>query len=287
MSPFILIRGGGDLASGVALRLHRSGFQVIITELAQPLAVRRSVSFAEAVYADHVTIEGVVGRLVSVDQLLSESHVGEIPVIVDPQAKLLSDPRFSEAESAKNGRILVAVDARLIKQPPEHLPAEVEMLIGLGPGFEAGLNCDAVIETRRSHTLGRVFWKGTSQPDSRLPEGDPLRVLRAPFNGILEAKAEIGDQVEAGQLLAEIHPSAHREPDKGTWPARIVAPFPGILRGLIKPGLFVHAGLKIGDVDPHKDFTACQLVSDKALSIGGGVLEAILSRPELRKKMWV
>jgi xanthine dehydrogenase accessory factor len=261
MAAYILIRGGGDLASGVALRLYRAGLQVVISELAQPLAVRRSVSFAEAVYDGAWTVEGVTGRLVKGEQVPAALEAGEIPVLVDPEASILS--RFD---------FFVVIDARLTKLPPKPLPVPVPLHIGLGPGFRAGENCQAVIETRRSHTLGRVFWEGVTQADSGQPEGDPRRVLRAPVAGVVVAHARIGEHVEAGQLIAGIQPEA------GIGETEICSPFAGVLRGLIHPGLHVTAGLKIGDVDPRDDPSMCQLVSDKALAIGGGVLEALLAR---------
>lgn len=260
-AAYILIRGGGDLASGVALRLYRVGLQVVISELAQPLAVRRSVSFAEAVYEGAWTVEGVRGRLVKREQVPAALEAGEIPVLVDPQASILSQFDF-----------FAVIDGRMTKLPPDPLPVSVPLHIGLGPGFRAGENCQAAIETRRSHTLGRVFWEGATQPDSGQPEGDPRRVLRAPAAGVVVAHARIGEHVEAGQLVAGIQPSA------GGQPAEVRSPFAGVLRGLIHPGLHVTAGLKIGDVDPRDDPSMCQLVSDKALAIGGGVLEALLAR---------
>jgi xanthine dehydrogenase accessory factor len=146
------------------------------------------------------------------------------------------------------------------------------------------VNCDAVVETRRSHTLGRVYWNGTSQPDSGKPEGDPRRVLRAPAEGLLTAKAKIGDHIEEGQVVAVVSeqcavPGDHAE-------RAVVSTLKGVLRGLIRGGIDVTKGLKIGDVDPRDDESACYLVSDKALSIGGAVLEAILTREDIRKKLW-
>jgi xanthine dehydrogenase accessory factor len=264
-NPLILLRGGGDLASGVALRLHRAGLKIVITELAQPLAVRRMVSFAEAVYEGQQTVEGLTGRLVKPEQVSATLEAGEIPVLVDPNADILLSSFL----------FLTVIDARLIKQTPTPLPTSVPLHIGLGPGFQAGLNCQAVIETRRSHTLGRVYWNGTTQPDSGQPEGDPRRVLRAPSDGILFAKAKIGEHVEEGQVIAAVN---DRHP--------VITPLTGMLRGLIRAGLAVTKGLKIGDVDPRDDPSACSLVSDKALSIGGAVLEAILSREEIRGKLF-
>jgi len=259
MASNILIRGGGDLASGVAIRLHRAGYQVVINELQQPLAVRRSVSFAEAVYEGVWMVENVTGRLVEKEQAQAVLFAGEIPVLIDPEASTLTMLDFS-----------AVIDGRLTKQPPQPLPVSVPLHIGLGPGFLAGENCHAVIETRRSHTLGRVIWRGAPQLDSGLPEGDPRRVLRAPVTGIITAYARIGDHVEEGHVIASI------KPDQDPQETQIRSPFAGVLRGLIHPGLRVPAGLKIGDVDPRDDPMMCRLVSDKALAIAGGVLEAFL-----------
>ena len=261
----VLIRGGGDLATGVALRLYRAGIRPVIAELAQPLAVRRTVSFAEAVYAGQHMVEGVISRLVKRDQLQDSLDADEIPVLIDPEAEILSTLHFP-----------IVVDARLLKQAPPPLPLSIPLHIGLGPGFHAGENCHAVIETRRSHTLGRVYWNGTTQPDSGEPEGDRRRVLRAPGDGLLMSKVKIGEHVEEGQEIAMIL--------EQQW--KVISPLTGILRGLIHDGLHVTRGLKIGDVDPRNDASACYLVSDKALAIGGGVLEAILSKEEIRKEIF-
>ena len=265
----VLLRGGGDLATGVALRLYRAGIKLVITELAQPLAVRRTVSFSEAVYEGHQNVEGVAARLVERDQIQVALDANEIPVLVDPHAEALSSNTY-----------YIVVDARLIKTFPAPLPVDVPLHIGLGPGFHAGKDCHAVIETRRSHTLGRVYWKGTTQPDSGEPEGDRRRVLRALEDGTLIGYKNIGDHCEAGELIAHIQSKIENRKSE------IVSPFKGVLRGLIRPGLHVTKGLKIGDVDPRDDPSVCYLVSDKALAIGGGVLEAILSRQEVRNRLW-
>lgn len=260
----ILVRGGGDLASGVVLRLYRAGLQLAISELAQPLAVRRAVSFAEAVYEGQQTVEGVTARLVEPDQLTAALDAGEIPLLIDPNADILSTLPF-----------LVVIDARLTKQSPAPLPTSVPLHIGLGPGFRAGLDCHAVIETRRSHTLGRVYWDGTTQPDSGQPDGDPRRVLRAPADGVFAARVKIGEHVEAGERVAAID---------GQVP--VLSELAGMLRGIVRDGLHVTKGLKIGDVDPRDDESTCYLVSDKALAIGGGVLEALLTKTEIRGQLW-
>jgi xanthine dehydrogenase accessory factor len=269
MPTIILIRGGGDLATGVALRLHHAGLKVLVSELPQPLAVRRSVSFAEAVYAGQIEVEGVTSRSVERGQIQATLDAGEIPVIVDPDASILTELQKP-----------IVIDGRLTKHTPAPLPVNVPLLIGLGPGFHAGRNCHAVIETRRSHTLGRVYWDRATQPDSGQPEGDPLRVLRAPMDGQLIGYAQIGDHLEKGDLIAEIQsPIENRQ-------SKIISPFKGVLRGLIHPGLHVTAKLKIGDVDPRDDPSLCELVSDKALAIGGGVLEAILTHSNIRDNLW-
>jgi xanthine dehydrogenase accessory factor len=266
----VLLRGGGDLASGVALRLYRAGIRVVITELAQPLAVRRAVSFGEAVYEGVHAVEGVTARRVEREQIEFVVDAGEIPVLVDPDADiLLSSLSFP-----------VVIDARLLKTTPAPLPVDIPLHIGLGPGFHAGVNCHAVIETRRSHALGRVYWDRATQPDSGQPEGDPRRVLRAPEAGLLIAHKRIGEHCERGELIAEIETTSDNRTSK------IISPLKGVLRGLIRDGIHVNQGMKVGDVDPRDDPEACYLVSDKALAIGGAVLEAILTRVDIRKTLY-
>lgn len=260
----VVIRGGGDLATGVALRLYRAGIKILITELAQPLAVRRAVSFSEAVYEGNHTVEGVTANLVEASQLKTWDEPDAIPVIVDPNASVLSSFAFP-----------VVVDARLLKTPPQPLPTSAPLHIGLGPGFHAGRDCHAVIETRRSHTLGRVYWNGTTQPDSGEPEGDPRRVLRAPVDGILQSTKQIGDACEAAEVLAVIDGQFG-----------VASPFRAVLRGIMRNGMRVTKGLKIGDVDERNDPSACFLVSDKSLAIGGGVLEAVLTDSQIRGKLY-
>ena len=257
MNPLILIRGGGDLASGVVLRLHRVGFQVVILELEKPLAVRRSVSFSEAVYEGTQTVEGVTSRLVSADQFQVTLEAGEIPVLIDPNASILNNQFLTSPKST------FVVDARLMKTEPEPLPNNVALHIGLGPGFTAGANCHAVIETQRGHTLGRVYWEGQTAPDSRQPDGDPRRVLRAPAAGTVEPLKFIGDLCKEGEVIARVGGKD------------ITSPLNGILRGLIHPKVEVTEGMKIGDVDARNDPSMMNFVSDKALSVAGGVLEAV------------
>ncbi len=273
----VLIRGAGDLASGVALRLRRSGLRVVMCELPEPLAVRRLVSFSEAVYQRECTVEEVTARRVDdptdalrILQLLAK---GIIPVLVDPQGT-----------AVKALHPTVVVDARMLKTRVPLDPTPVQLLIGLGPGFTAGENCHAVIETNRGHYLGRVLWQGSAQSDTGIPEGVGEhyadRVLRAPLDGVLKTRADIGQVLPAGQVIAEIYPA------DGADSQAIVAAFPGVVRGLLRDGLHVRAGAKVGDLDPRCEPAYARMVSDKSLAIGGGVLEAILSRPGLRKQLW-
>lgn len=267
MTIKVLLRGGGDLSSGVALRMIRVGMQVLICELAQPYTVRRSVSFAQAVYSNLIRIEDISGQLV--DSIVNAQEIFSsmtIPVLIDPNLNCLEE--FNPD---------VIVDGRMKKDIPEYNLLDKSRIIGLGPGFTCGINCHLAIETRRGPLLGRVIRKGTPENDTGIPEKvgnyTSERVLRASTAGIFQAKAKIGERVLAGQVVGVIDGSL------------ITTPFDGMVRGLLHDGLPVTKGLKIGDIDPRFDQGLIEIVSDKALAIGGGVLEAILSWPELRKKL--
>ena len=259
----MIVRGGGDLASGVVYRLARAGFPVLVIELERPLAIRRAVAFASAVFEGYVTVEGVTARRIAHTGEIAEARaVGEVPVLVDP-------------DGASIGALQppVVVDARLAKRNLGTSRLDAPLVIGLGPGFVAGEDCHAVIETNRGHYLGRVIWRGMAEPDTGRPgsvQGRALdRVLRAPCAGTVAPLAAIGDAVRVGGVVAMVGGEA------------VYAPFDGVLRGLIHPSVPVRAGLKIGDVDPRGVREHCFTISDKALAIGGGVLEAILSAPQL------
>jgi len=260
----VLLRGGGDLATGIALRLIRSGLPIVIAELPEPLAVRRTVAFAEAIDEGTWTVEGVTAtRVASPAQALDLARAGGLPILAAPTLDVWP-PRAFE----------VAVDARLTKQPPGTDCRVAPLVVGVGPGFQAGRDCHAVVETRRGHTLGRVIWSGAAIPDTGLPDGNPARVLRAPADGVVVAAMQIAERTEAGQLVATV----------GAVPVR--SPFAGVLRGLIRPGRTVSSGVKIGDVDPRGIVDYCYTVSDRALAVGGGVLEALLARPDVRARLW-
>lgn len=255
----ILIRGGGDLASGVALRCARAGWEVIITELAQPLAVRRTVSFSQAIYDGSITVEGMrAERAKTSRSVLDFLKRGMIAVLIDPECLML--PEINPD---------VLIDARMTKLTQAVMPDSTPFFIGLGPGFFAGENCHAVVETVRGPFLGRVIWNGPAERDTGIPDSigafKDERVLRAPGDGIFSARVQIGDELTAGELVAEVGELA------------ILSPFKGVLRGLLRDGLEVSKGMKVGDVDPRNDPRLCWLVSDKSLAIGGGVLEAIMT----------
>jgi xanthine dehydrogenase accessory factor len=262
--PLVLIRGGGDLATGVAARLQRCGFDVVVVEIEKPLAVRRLVSLAEAVYAGEVEIEELRGRRIESEKAVEPTlEEGVIPVLVDPTA-----------ESRHTLEPVVMVDGRMRKTAPEIGVQGAPLVIGLGPGFTAGLDCHAVIETNRGHHMGRVYWEGSAEPDTTIPEKitgyDLDRVLRSPNTGMFQGKKRLGSIVRKGDVIAEIDG------------VPLGAPFDGALRGLLHSGLEVEVGKKVGDLDPRGEPSYCYQISDKSLAVGGGVLEAILSRREIR-----
>jgi xanthine dehydrogenase accessory factor len=264
MSSLVLIRGEGDLASGAALRLVRAGLPVVITELPQPLAVRRLVSFSQAVYSGEITIEGITAHLAEdASQARRILGSGSIAVRVDP-----------EADCRHELQPLVLVDGRMTKRPPELGMDAAPLVIGWGPGFTAGYDCHAAIETRRGPRLGRVIWQGVAELDTGVPDAtagiQAQRVLRAPGAGRLRVLAEIGAHLERDQLAAEVNGVVVRAG----------------CRGVLPDGFAVEAGMKIGDVDPRDDPALCRLVSDKALAVGGGVMEAVLSLPDIRARLW-
>ena len=268
--PVIILRGGGDLASGVAMRLQRAGLKVVISELPQPLVVRRLVAFASAVYDGSTNIEGITARLVAnVGEALQVLRVNEIPVLVDPDCGVRLAPELD---------VRAIVDARMTKRPPDLGMDAADLVIGLGPGFVAGENCHAVIETMRGHYLGRVIWEGEAQTNTGAPGAvaghKSERVLRAPADGNLRIFKEIGSQVVRDEEIAQVDGQP------------ILAPFEGVLRGLVYDGLPVHKGMKVGDVDPRGVVDYVRMVSEKSLAIAGGVLEALLTRPKIRKSLW-
>ncbi len=256
----VLIRGGGDLASGVAWRLHHCGFKVLVTEIEKPMAVRRKVSFCEAVYDGTAVVEGVAAVLVrKPDEAREIWNRGQIPVIVDPLFRYRNT--FAPA---------VLIDAILAKKNLGTSINDAPLVIALGPGFEAGADAHFVVETNRGHRLGRLLSSGKAEPDTGVP-GSVMghasdRVIRAPVDGQWQNRLDIGDTVHKEDMVGGV---------EGT-PVR--ASIDGTIRGLIHPGVMVNKGLKIGDIDPRLDRENCYTISEKALAIAGGVMEGILRK---------
>ncbi len=254
--PRALIKGAGDLASGVAFRLVRAGFSVMMTEIARPTVVRRAVAFAEAVYEGRVEVEGLPGILVRDP---AEAHrvlrLGAIPVIVDPEAAVRFDFRPD-----------LLVDAIMAKRNVGTRMSDAPAVVALGPGLVAGKDAHAVIETMRGPTLGRVVTEGEALPDTGIP-GErggyaEERILRSPCAGVFIGSREIGDRVRKGDAVGLVEETA------------VVARLDGRLRGILRSGIVVGPGFKLGDVDPSAGREQCFLISDKALAVAGGVLEA-------------
>ncbi len=254
----VLIRGAGDLATGVAHRLQRAGFSVAMAEVPQPRALRLAVSLANAVYEGSATVEGVTAQraesAAEARRLLAE---GRIAVLVDPEA----GEGLSLAPE-------VLVDAIMAKRNLGTAITAAPIVIGLGPGFAAGVDVHLVVETNRGHYLGRVIEAGAAEPNTGVP-GPVLgyareRVLWSPAEGILHARCRIGQLVAAGTAVAEVDGRP------------VLAQVGGALRGLLHDGLPVLAGEKVGDIDPRGIPEYCFTISDKARAIGGGVLEGIL-----------
>lgn len=262
-----VLRGGGDIATGVTWRLVQAGFAVVVLELPEPLTVRRTVALSSAVRMGTVDIEGLRGTLFTdarkateAAQLGAANGRAEVPVLVCPSL-------VEFMGSARKPHIVV--DARLAKRNLDTSMNDGDMVIGLGPGFTAGVDVHAVVETNRGHHLGRVFWTGSAEPNTGIAAvvggRGAERVLRAPSNGSAIWHTRIGDLVLEGQHLGTMSDGA-----------QLIAPFTGVLRGLIGESVAVTSGLKIGDIDPKCEPSACFEISDKALAIGGGVVEAAL-----------
>ena len=274
-NTLVVIRGAGDLASGIAIRLFRCGFPIIMTEIERPMAVRRSVSLAEAVFSGETRVESIPARRWTLEEMndLSEQGPARLWAIAREHIPVVVDPAALTVERLMPG---VVIDSIMAKQNLGTQLSDAPIVIGIGPGFSAGTDCHAVVETNRGHDLGRVIWDGAAQEDTGQPGELPdvgvkrSRVLRAAVAGHVVGALPIGKQVCGGDTFAGIIDS------KGVV-TPIVAPFDGILRGIIHSTVSVTAGMKIGDVDPRIESNNCLTVSDKSLAVAGGALEAILS----------
>lgn len=253
----VVVRGGGDLGTGAVFRLRRAGFPVVVLELPAPLAIRRAVAVSSAVDDGRVEVEGMVAeRAAESAEATERAASGVVPVLVSEELPAVLRP-------------YAVVDARLAKRPLDTRRDQAPVVVALGPGFTAGTDCHAIVETKRGHDLGRVLWEGSAAPDTGVPGtvgGEASRrVIRAPVAGTVAWTSTIGDRVEPGILLGSV----------GEVP--VATEIGGVVRGLIAPGRRVAAGVKIADVDPRAERAACFSISDKALAVGGGVVEAVLT----------
>ena len=255
----VLIRGAGDIATGIALRLHRAGMQVVMTDLALPTAIRRTVAFSQAIVDGTITVEDVTAVCCTEQEIPAVLQAGKIPILVDPECRCRTSLRPD-----------ALVDAILAKKNLGTRITDAPAVIAVGPGFTAGVDCHAVVETMRGHYLGRAIWDGPAAPNTNIPgliggyAGE--RVLRAPCDGIFHQVLNIGDQVQAGDIAGYVNELP------------VYCTIGGILRGILPSGVPVHKGMKSGDVDPRCEPEHCRCASDKALAVGGGVLEAILQQ---------
>ena len=254
----ILIKGAGDIATGIAVRLKNSGMQVVMTEIAIPTTVRRSVAFSRAVYEGSAVVENITAKLVlDFAQIPAVLQRDEIPVLIDPRSEVLKSIHFD-----------AVVDSILAKKNLSTDPTQAPVVIGVGPGFSVPQDCHCVIETQRGHDLGRCIYQGCAAKNTGITGeigGYTVeRLLRAPCDGIFHPILAIGDAVKAGQTVALVDDQP------------VTAQIDGIVRGLLQDNVPVKAGMKSGDIDPRGCYEHCFTVSDKARAVGGGVLEAIL-----------
>lgn len=253
----VIIKGGGDLATAVAHKLFRAGFPVLITEISQPMVVRRSVAFANCVYEKEWTVEGVTAKLANGIEEAEEIMKGKmIPVFIDPECRIRQEIQPT-----------VIVDAILAKKNCGTELTDAPIVIGLGPGFTAGEDVHAVIETQRGHNLGRVILQGKAAPNTGIPGNiggyAAERVFRAPCQGVVTNYVEIGSRVMPGDILCWVD----------GWP--VTAEIGGIVRGIIHDGIRVEEKEKLGDIDPRGIEEYCYTISDKGRTIAGGVMEVI------------
>jgi xanthine dehydrogenase accessory factor len=267
----VVIKGAGDLASGIAFRLFHAGFSLVMTETQRPTAVRRAVCFSEAVRNGRAQVEDVTAALVrTVEEMDMRIARKQIALFVDEKAEIV-----------RRINPVAVVDAIIAKRNMGTKITNAKTVIGVGPGFTAGCDCHAVIETNRGHTLGRVLYEGSAIPNTGIP-GDIAgytieRLLRASADGIFVARKHIGDFVHRGEIVAEVvAETAARPSDAAPGSSPVIAAIDGTLRGILPSGIPVTKGLKAGDVDPRCARDHCFTISDKALAVAGGVLEALL-----------
>lgn len=256
--PLVVIRGAGDIATGIAVRLYRCGFNVVMTEIAQPTMIRCTVSLGQCCYQGTMTVENVTARKAStLHQIREVLANGDIPVIDDEDLKL-----------SRELEPIAMVDAILAKRNLQFSKRLAPITIALGPGFTAGEDCHAVIETNRGHHLGRIYYQGKTQDNTGVPGNiagfSHQRVIRSPIAGKMKCQVTIGDIVNEGDIIAAIDETP------------VFAPLSGMVRGLLNSGISVPSGFKIGDIDPRGETADYLSISDKARAISGSVLEALM-----------
>lgn len=259
----VVILGAGELASAVGHRLFRTGFDVVMTEIDEPLAVRRAVSFCAAVWQGRSQVQGVEGRLWKLSDDLPDK-LPHVAVVVDPLGQVVSRWRPD-----------VLIDGRILKRQGATSVAQAPLVIGLGPGARCGIEAHVIVETHRGHWLGTIIEQGSALENTGIPgemQGySKERVLRTSAEGVICVRCEIGQMVQVGQVVATVGQ------------AQVETKVAGVIRGILRDGTFARANLKLGDVDPRGDVRACYTISDKSRTISGGVLEAILARYKLVK----
>ena len=262
----IICRGGGDLATGIVHRLTKAGFRTLILEKSNPSAIRRQVSFSEAVYETETTIEGITARLIkNYDEINEVFDNNQVPVLVDTEAKAIHELKPD-----------IVIDAMIAK---ENLGTDINMadlVIGVGPGFTAGMDVHVVIETMRGHNLGRIITDGSAMPNTGIPGViagySSERVIHAEKPGVIRNTSQIGSMVKKDDEIARIYDGVECQGDYFS----VRATISGVLRGLIRDGYYVSKGFKIADIDPREgEIVNCFTISDKSRSIGGSVLEVV------------
>ncbi|WP_294174740.1 selenium-dependent molybdenum cofactor biosynthesis protein YqeB [uncultured Clostridium sp.] len=254
----VVIKGAGDLATGIAYRLNKSGFDVVMTEIDKPTTVRRTVAFSQAIFDNEVEIEGVKGiKVRNINEIYDQIKKNNIPIIIDEKADIIKELKPE-----------VVVDSIIAKKNLGTSIKDAPIVIGVGPGFEAKVDCHLVVETKRGHYLGKVIEHGTAIPNTGVPGNiggyTKERIIRASADGKIKPAVSIGDFVTKGQVVAHIDG------------VEVLAEIDGIVRGMLQEGIEVFKGMKSGDIDPRCEKDHCFTISDKARSIGGGVLEAIM-----------
>lgn len=262
MGRLIIVRGGGDLATGTIYRLHKAGYRVLVLEVRQPLAIRRQVAFCQAIYDNEVEVEGVKAcRIDNLDECQQIFESGKIPVYIDEHGKSIE---LLKPE--------IVIDAILAKKNLGTYRQMAPLTIALGPGFEASKDVDVVIETKRGHHLGRIYYQGCAIKNTGIPGiiagYGKERVMHAHVHGLFQPIKKIGDIVQKGDVLAYIQNENGRN--------EVQASLDGVLRGILQPGLNIPQGMKIADIDPRLESAShCMTISDKARCISGSVLEVI------------